>query len=1019
MPSAMNPSNATLHMNQILLIERDGNRRGDLFNQRVSDVFLGLGYAEPTCNVAKIGREVDMTLRHRTEPKEAVIESKSQKEPVGGDDMNKFFGVFDMEKKRIRREHKKAVGYFVSRTGFKDSAIAQEQERGDGDIILLGPEEIIHQLIQGKVLCPLERAAAAVQADPALCLCEKVDLLCCEYGWIWVLYYSTHPRQSATHFTFVHADGHPLLGNIAEQLIESASCLPKNPFEHLEYLKAPSADDGKTAARKAYFSYISKALGEIEFEGLPADRQAGAVRVDLENIFVPLTFSAVSTDDEDAPPVSEPLSIGDVLTRSGRAAILAKPGGGKSTLIKRVALAYAFPERRLKVDDRLPDAPWFPVYIRCRDLGGDATKGVLEIMSDTARRCELSGHREAFVRLIEDALQGGRVLLLVDGLDEISSEQQRMLFVDHLRTFVAVYPTVRLLITSREAGFRAVAGALGVYCDEYSIDGLNDGQVKTLCAKWHRAVQNDEAEAEKEAARVCEIILHDPRIKALARNPMLLTTLLFVKRWLGYIPTKKCQLYSEMIKLLLVSWNAAAHEKLDLDETEPQLAFVAYYMTVHGQQTISRDELRQCIIDARKAMPEILGYTTVSPAQFIDLVEARSSLLIMQGMVENERGRLVPAYEFSHLSFQEYLTARAISEGWMPDGDSHTILEIVKTHAMERQWFEVIPLTAVLLARQAKKMIQYLIEMTKDSDDNPFLLDEKNIFAFHLANCIASEVQIGPELLEESIKFIIFRKFYIEDIQRHDLHMSTNCFDIIYNSKYGQDYCNIVHSGLFDNQNNPSLTCYSDAWIEIMHLKKGKIELHTIHDMVLSTQRERRISGFLLMMEFVFNYNPIFVDTCKADADVFFIDIFTVLLQELDLKDVVSAHAAAWCAAWAGYSERDLIPSSLNHDLLNRLVDLWINIEHSHDFDRKISWSICTNCRPGSKIDGSERLKTLIDLRYANPRNQYDRSAAIHLGFISGIWDKTQTISKIIEHRGETYIDNSRFLIDSGFIWGA
>ena len=70
---------------------------------------------------------------------------------------------------------------------------------------------------------------------------------------------------------------------------------------------------------------------------------------------------------------------------------------------------------------------------------------------------------------------------------------------------------------------------------------------------------------------LCKIILQDSRITALAHNPLLLTTLLFVKRWIGYLPTKKCQLYQEMIKLLLVSWNAAAHSKMEMDETEPSI----------------------------------------------------------------------------------------------------------------------------------------------------------------------------------------------------------------------------------------------------------------------------------------------------------------------------------------------------------------------------------------------------------------------------------------------------------------
>ena len=52
-----------------------------------------------------------------------------------------------------------------------------------------------------------------------------------------------------------------------------------------------------------------------------------------------------------SPPA---VSVGKVLASTRRLAILAPPGGGKSTLLKRLAIAYAFPERIGDVADDLP-----------------------------------------------------------------------------------------------------------------------------------------------------------------------------------------------------------------------------------------------------------------------------------------------------------------------------------------------------------------------------------------------------------------------------------------------------------------------------------------------------------------------------------------------------------------------------------------------------------------------------------------------------------------------------------------
>ena len=48
------------------------------------------------------------------------------------------------------------------------------------------------------------------------------------------------------------------------------------------------------------------------------------------------------------------VTVGKALSQTSRMTILGLPGGGKTTLLKRLATAYAFPERRSLVGDELP-----------------------------------------------------------------------------------------------------------------------------------------------------------------------------------------------------------------------------------------------------------------------------------------------------------------------------------------------------------------------------------------------------------------------------------------------------------------------------------------------------------------------------------------------------------------------------------------------------------------------------------------------------------------------------------------
>lgn len=988
-----------IKIRDILILEKEKNRRGDLFNRLVCDVFHALGFGEPRYNVQKSGREIDLILQHRTENRFAIVESKALSSKVGGDDINKFVGVFDVEKGKYKANGSSVIGYFISKSGFTETAILQEEERKNAqssrdELVLLGPTEIVRELIQGNMLCSLESAISKIHINN-LDLCKNVDLIACEQGWVWVLYYSSLPKQTATHFAFVHADGNTLLSNISETLISKSNSLDV-AFSKLTYLN-PSAKNklNQRDAKDAYFKYLENELGEIQFEGMPTDKDAGSVKVNLENIFVPLGFN-FKTDLINSEDLSDnKTDIVGVLERSSKAAILAKPGGGKSTLIRRIALAYAFPERRLKVDDSLPDNNWFPIYIRCRDLGDDAIKSILEIIGSIACRAEITKFNNEFNELIENELQMGTALLLIDGLDEISSENYRFRFVNQLRTFVATYPKIHLVLTSRVAGFRTVAGTLASYCEQYTIADFNNEQISSLSLKWHRAVMGDTGNPEDESEKVCNIIFNDPRIVILAENPLLLTTLLFVKRWVGYLPTKKCQLYAEMIKLLLVTWNAVAHERLDIEEAEPQLAFVAYSMTLQGSQSITKDALERYINEARRLLPELLSYTNISASRFIDQVEERSNLLIQVGLDENEKGQLVPSYEFSHLSFQEYLTAKSIAEEWVTGSNSSTTLDILKLHINEEHWKEVVPLSAVLMARNAKVVVEFLVDQCNDIINGNVkgikMNDVNKLAPFHLANCIAAEVSISPELLEKAIVAVVKCKKVIDNLRTpYNPIGARDIYAVILKGKYSDIFKETIRKILFEGLYDSYLYEFMNAWTEISKsISDTKPDLHLILCLLESNEKEMQISGALQMMLFAFenisnSRNAVKIEHETINKSIIE-NIYSYITKMIQIDDEICIYSASWSISWSGYEELNIIPQKFVLPIARRLIQLWTRSSISGDLRRMISWGIFSICSPNFQkedFNDIEELDSTIKKFLKLPENDFDFSAAFTLAVL-------------------------------------
>lgn len=120
-----------------------------------------------------------------------------------------------------------------------------------------------------------------------------------------------------------------------------------------------------------YQKWVSAECGHIQLDGIPADAELSAYTLKLERLFVPLKVE-VKTRNANNEEEIEICPVGTFLTRQPRFSLLAKPGGGKSTLLKRLAVAYGDPDRLKAASDQLPERAYLPLLIRCRELGGRA-----------------------------------------------------------------------------------------------------------------------------------------------------------------------------------------------------------------------------------------------------------------------------------------------------------------------------------------------------------------------------------------------------------------------------------------------------------------------------------------------------------------------------------------------------------------------------------------------------------------------------------------------------------------------
>jgi hypothetical protein len=623
-----------------------------------------------------------------------------------------------------------------------------------------------------------------------------------------------------------------------------------------------------------------------------------------------------------------------------------------------------FGEECQQIADDLPPRDWFPLFFRCRELRGLARSSFAELLDALAQREGVRLYAEFFRAYVDRALLAGRVLLLVDGLDEISDPGDRAAFVCTLRTALQAYPGTALVVTSREAGFRHVAAHLAAVCTHATLSPFDKDDIRRLSVAWHREVVGDSAKVRADAEQLAATISENDRIGRLAVNPLLLTTLLLVKRWVGKLPTRRAVLYNKAVEVLLMTWNTEGHDPIPEEEALPQLCYVASTMMLEGVQKISRPRLAALLQEARHALPTELGYVQGTVDQFIHRVEDRSSLLMMTGH-DVEDGRLVEFFEFRHLTFQEFLTARAMVEGWHPERkEGDTLAAVLEPHFNEEKWREVIPLAAVLGGKATEALIERLTVRVRSLEIVVRAGRSRHPMFRSLGHCLADEAAARPETIRAAVREVVRRGRALE---------TSDFFPALVFGRYGAD--------LRDEAGKAFLAATKDlqdvgnvlswvVWTQTIGTEGRGGYVHAAERfMELLTGKERiaQCEGALGIMQLCFVLSQLAhsLDTALAQSLCLAGPALAAMLFE---EQAAEQFAAAWAFLWLDVYRVWKLPA--NPDILGRLFTLW---RHSPYREIQIMAVRSLANQPVVSRDDGPRCASISNSEIESLLQKYDR----------------------------------------------
>jgi formylglycine-generating enzyme required for sulfatase activity len=453
---------------------------------------------------------------------------------------------------------------------------------------------------------------------------------------------------------------------------------------------------------RSYLRWVQARCGHVELRGIERGGRK-VLTLDLDKAYVPLQATVAAPREEragllglldrlrvtrpalkgkprelldEAEQVKGAIQMDEVLGLGNQLVVTGGPGCGKTTVLLHIAWTLAtaildgsdLAQEKLGLERPLPVPIFIPLAAYARRLRelkrqsngpSDPRERTLSAFVThylIGREHDFDLPADFFVQVLST---GRSVMLLLDGLDEVSNEDEREVVRQAVEDLVNGRPDMRVIVTCRTAAYRGQT-ALGGGFREVVVTPLEEDCIREMVERFYGCIYPDQpkqaqASTDELMKGVADLERARGQQQRLIDSPLMVRLLLIVHYNDRRMPEQRAELFQKAAETMIqldylpdveVSQELKAAVGKSWTDQYEMVQHLAFHL--HSQGEGQGRELDEDELCAAFAGTDYAGYVDA----LVDYTRNRG------GLLEERMG----AYRFIHLGFQEYLVARYLIE---------------------------------------------------------------------------------------------------------------------------------------------------------------------------------------------------------------------------------------------------------------------------------------------------------------------------------------------------------------------